>query len=264
MSRQIEIAVGVLTIVIASIVMVVFGLAEQNRMARFEEEQLASSIENGAALFATNCSGCHGPQGKGVEGIAPALNEANFFTNRMQEVGWTGTFENYIESTIAAGRLVSTRPQYVGGGRPAMPAWGEEFGGPLRQDQVLDLAKFIINWEESALGDVEVVVVGTPTPVADDPVTRGRIVYDQNGCGACHAIPGVSEGVVGPNLGRIGELAATRVDGLDAPEYIRQSIVNPNAYLVEGFAEGIMVQTYGDTLSTQQLDDLVAFLLEQK
>lgn len=258
---QIEIALGVLFIILSSVALVAFGLQEESRMVLNDEEVQAETIEQGAALFATNCEGCHGPQGKGLEGVGPALNDPHFFLNRMDEVGWTGSFEDYIVSTISAGRLVSTRPQYVGGGRPAMPAWSEEFGGPLREDQINTLATFILNWEASALGEVEVDVVGTPTPVADDPVTRGQIVYAEMGCGACHAIAGVSDGTVGPELTNIGSRAEARVEGMTAEEYLRESILDPNAHMVDGFDPGIMPQNFGERMESMELDDLVAFLL---
>ncbi len=59
-------------------------------------------------------------------------------------------------------------------------------------------------------------------------------------------------------------MASTRVAGLAAEEYIRQSIVNPNAFVVEDFPEGVMPQNLGETLSSQELDDLIAFLAAQK
>jgi cytochrome c oxidase subunit II len=59
---------------------------------------------------------------------------------------------------------------------------------------------------------------------------------------------------VGPNLD----------DGLqdkDA-EFIHTSIVDPNAEITEGFQAGLMPETYSDQLSPEQLDDLVAFLVQ--
>ncbi len=47
-------------------------------------------------------------------------------------------------------------------------------------------------------------------------------------------------------------------------EYLHESIVNPNAFVVEGFPSGVMYQNYGQDLSKQQIDDLVAFLLTLK
>lgn len=262
---QLEITIGLLLVLVASAVLVVYGFLEEDRMAERGAEVRGESIEQGADLFETNCAPCHGAQGKGIAGVAPPLTDAEFFTNRMAEVGWNGTLEDYISSTIASGRRVSTRPElYVGAGVPAMPAWAQDFGGPLRPDQISNLANYIMSWEETALAGEEIAVLATPTPVAIDPATRGQAVYVTAGCGACHVIDGVSAGQVGPSLNEIGTIAATRIEGYSAEEYITESIVEPNAYLVEGFQPNLMPQTFGVQLSGMELEDLVAYLLEQQ
>ena len=69
--------------------------------------------------------------------------------------------------------------------------------------------------------------------------------------------------IVGPSHAGVGNRAGRTVDGLNAEEYLRQSIINPNAFVVSGFAEGIMYQNYAEVLSDSEIDDLVAFLLGQ-
>lgn len=264
---QLEIFVGALLVSVAVALLIYTGFSEERRMVEWSEAQHAEAIEVGAELFENNCSGCHGIKGEGITGLAPALNDAYFFTQRVEEVGWEGSLEDYIISTVSTGRLVSTRPEYVGGGRPAMPTWSQEYGGPLREDQIRDMAAFILNWEATAMGEVELVELPTPTPGAEaaaDPIARGQQIYTSAGCGGCHAIQGISNGVVGPGLSQIGEVAATRKDGYSAEDYIRESILNPNAYVVDGYQPNIMPQNYSQQLSDQELDDLVAFLLAQK
>ena len=72
-------------------------------------------------------------------------------------------------------------------------------------------------------------------------------------------------GQVGPELTQIATVAADRVEGQSAEEYIRTSILNPGAYVVEqcptGPCANIMPQNYGEQLSTQELDDIVTYLL---
>lgn len=264
MSRlQVEISLGVLLILITSIVLIFYGLNEEERMARYEVGHEALAIEVGAGLFETNCSGCHGLKGEGVPGLCPPLNDRHFFTERLAEVGWSGGLEDYIVATVASGRLQSTRPeQYVGGGIPAMPSWSESFGGPLRDDQIRDIARFIMNWESTALGQVELEEI--PTPDIDDPVARGQGVYNRSGCGGCHVIENLSAGIVGPPLSEIGSVAETRLEGMIAEEYIRESILNPNAYVVEGYNPDIMPKNFGEVLGNGELDDLVAFLSSLK
>ena len=81
----------------------------------------------------------------------------------------------------------------------------------------------------------------------------GNEVFTSTGCGSCHTYgPAGSEATVGPNLDEA-------LQGQDA-EFIRTSIVNPNAEIAEGFGPDIMPGDYGEQLDDQQLADLVAFL----
>jgi hypothetical protein len=84
-----------------------------------------------------------------------------------------------------------------------------------------------------------------------------------SGCGACHALTDAgTTGVSGPVMDGLGELAASRIEGLSAEDYIRQSIFEPGAYIVEGF-QPIMPANYGTSLSEEDLNILVEYLLAQ-
>ena len=88
-------------------------------------------------------------------------------------------------------------------------------------------------------------------PVVVDPVVlAGEALAASNGCSACHSVDGTV--LAGPTWLGLGD----RVD----EEYIRASIVNPNAVIAEGFAAGIMPLTYADSISEEDLDALVAYL----
>src|SRR5262245_21777443 len=107
---------------------------------------------------------------------------------------------------------------------------------------------------------------------------RGAELYAALPCASCHDIerpaPG---GAVCPNLGNIAT-EATRIvrsgdyhgRAKDAAGYVRESIVDPNAYLVPGpsyrQADGtsVMPRDFGTKLTPAQLDDLVAFLLTRR
>ena len=57
--------------------------------------------------------------------------------------------------------------------------------------------------------------------------------------------------MTGPNLTTVGTKGAG---------YIRQSIVSPNAVVVEGFPSDLMPQNFADLLAAAELDALVAYL----
>jgi hypothetical protein len=65
-------------------------------------------------------------------------------------------------------------------------------------------------------------------------------------------------------LSTIGTVAASRKPGMDAAAYVRESITNTNAFVVQGFQPNVMPTTFGQTLNAEQIDQLVNFLLEQK
>ena len=102
-------------------------------------------------------------------------------------------------------------------------------------------------------------------PIAAE-ADAGRSLYMEGtlgintGCRICHSLdPGAV--LVGPSLDGIASRAGSRVPGMSAEEYIRQSIVEPDAYVVAGFPAGQMLQTFGDLLTSEDIDNLVAFLL---
>jgi hypothetical protein len=94
------------------------------------------------------------------------------------------------------------------------------------------------------------------------------------GCPLCHTIPGIE--------GAVGELGPKLHEKTNAPnrikdpnykgkatntkEYVRESILNPSAYLVfneeagEAFPDGLMPTTFGQMLSVEALDKLVDFI----
>ena len=63
-------------------------------------------------------------------------------------------------------------------------------------------------------------------------------------------------------MGNLPEEAATFVPGEDAETYVHNSIVNPNAYIVEGYMAGIMPQNFGERMSEEEINAMVAWLLD--
>lgn len=269
MSRfNLEILLGIILVSVTTVILVVYGFNEEDRMTTESERQQGRAIEVGAGLFESNCSGCHGLKGEGITGLCPPLNDGEFFTTRMKEVGWSGSLEDYIISVVASGRAASTRPdEFAGQGSPAMPAWSDKFGGPLREDQIDSISQYILNWESTALEDVVIEELATPTPSPEeeaDPVARGQRVYLDTGCGGCHTIDGLSAGTVGPNQTTIATLAESRKPGMSAKDYILESILEPSAYVVEGYPDNVMPKNYNELLEPDELSDLVAFFLSLK
>jgi len=43
--------------------------------------------------------------------------------------------------------------------------------------------------------------------------------------------------------------------------FVKQSIVDPDAYIAKGYKKGLMPTTFGSSIKGAQLNDLVAFIL---
>ena len=110
-------------------------------------------------------------------------------------------------------------------------------------------------------------VTPVPTPTPSGPVGGGganltggaRVFVQVAGCGACHSVESIPQanGQVGPDLSDIG----ARLDA----DAIRLSILDPNAELAADCPTGdcepdLMPQNFGETLTPEQIDQLVELL----
>ncbi len=120
----------------------------------------------------------------------------------------------------------------------------------------------------AACGDGQADTTAQTAAVGDPE--RGRQIWEDGGdvlsgpCSNCHSLDGSEEpgeSRRAPTFQGISERAGDRVPGLSAEEYLRESIVDPAAYIVEGYL-GIM-QSYKFLLSEEDIDNLIAFILTQ-
>lgn len=88
----------------------------------------AALISSGGELWGQDCSSCHGKQGEGVS--APALNSQQFLTT---------VTDQQIQGIIAGG-IPGTE----------MPAWWNEYGGSLTDQQMAALVAYIRSWQPTA------------------------------------------------------------------------------------------------------------------
>jgi mono/diheme cytochrome c family protein len=105
-----------------------YKAVETTRRDRAFEARETALVSTGTQLWRLNCASCHGQNGQGVE--APALNSQQFLT---------GSSDEQIHRIVAAGITGS-----------AMPAWWDEFGGPLTDDQIAAIVAFLRSLEATA------------------------------------------------------------------------------------------------------------------
>ena len=100
-----------------------------------------------------------------------------------------------------------------------------------------------------------------PVPTLTPEQQQGQTVFNLR-CAQCHAtVPDTI--VIGPSLNGIAIRAATRVEGYSAEEYIERSILIPDFYLVEGFAD-TMPTNFGKELTSEELSALVSYIMTFK
>ena len=84
----------------------------------------------------------------------------------------------------------------------------------------------------------------------------GAKVFASAGCGSCHIFEAAgSKGTVGPNLDEY-------LEPDDNKAGIEEMIVDPNAEIAEGYSANVMPQNFGETLDSEEVKQLVAFLYE--
>jgi mono/diheme cytochrome c family protein len=367
------------------------AINETGRMAAYTQQTLARSIEQGAALFASRCTTCHGVDARGKPGIAPGLNNPQLFgfdyfaannkkltalqdqeaklhdqekslsaqlldpntaadqkaainkqladisaqlslstpdsvsasiltlqsqnqtmldamqsaedkgynpqkPARLENVKWGGSLNAFIFTTLVQGRPVSSNywPN-------PMPTWSQTGGGPLRDDQLQDLANYVLNFDKGnnwtlddllavqqfAIEPVEpgaagpaVATVGTDVKkiVADlatvtGDAKRGDALYhgtERTGankkliCASCHQ-GGTSAPSTEGTWTRIQgvRLKDPKLAGYTPEQYIVESVTQPGAYVVSGYSVQ-MPNYFGQQLTTQDLADIIAFLKTQQ
>jgi hypothetical protein len=164
-------------------------------------------------------------------------------------------------------------------------------GGPLEEPTAEELEQLQLTPTTSPTAETTAKpVTATPTevpqiggtpqapPPEPTPTSRPRRLAGEedpvalimgSGCGSCHAMGDLGEArKVGPDLTGIGLVAADRIPGMSAEEYLRASIVDPNAFIVPNCPNGpcmpnIMPRDYRGFLSPDQVEILVAYLMEQ-
>lgn len=192
----------------------VYILREPQRIQLDGAADLARAVAAGEQLFSENCASCHGKQGEG--GLGPTFNEHDFLASTSDETLFS------LTRTGVPGTL--------------MPAWGQNFGGPLTDEHVASLVAFIRAWEPTA-PDIE-PVVQEPDPV------RGATIYGQT-CFVCHGENGFGT-----------EFAPA----LNDPERLRKL---DDAWYRSTIAHGRPAKgmpTWGTVLSPMQINDLVAMI----
>ncbi len=188
--------------------------------------------ERGRILFTQKCGNCHALAQAGASAqIGPDLDDAFAAARESGQNGDT------IEGVVKA-QVESPRPD---NGDPAvsMPA-------DIVTGQDLDDVAAYIGLYAGVPGAAPPKVPGGP----------GAQVFANNGCGGCHILTAAgSGGVTGPDLDEV-------LTPEDTAAHVEEMIVDPNKEIAKGYPANVMPESFGETLSAKELEDLVQYLVE--
>lgn len=103
-------------------------------------------------------------------------------------------------------------------------------------------------------------ITATPLQLNGDPAKGHEVFHEVARCNACHETE-TNDYIVGPSLNRIALVAGLKRNDLSAEDYLRSVILRPDEFIVPLTKPGIMPTNYDWTLTQDQLNDLVAYLL---
>ena len=211
------------------------------------------------------CAQCHSIGKKGER--APDLDGVGGRAGaRVQEPGYTGAASNGAEYIVES--LHNPTAYLVAGYQPIMPPFGRQ----LNDMEVVAAVSFL----QSLGGEVTVngttrfpkwrgegggaVAVPAAAAAPEASGKRGDELLQQWQCVTCHKLDGPDK-TVGPSLWDIGARQDTH--------YIRESILQPDAVVTEGFPPAVMKGTleglgFYQKVSLQDLNTIVDYLSSLK
>jgi hypothetical protein len=111
------------------------------------------------------------------------------------------------------------------------------------------------------------VIASNEDTILDELIREPAMLYISMGCIDCHYLEEPQDGIllnnlIAPSLGNLPDLAASRIEGLDAVTYVHTSIIDPDAFIVDGYEAGIMPFSYADEMTEAEINALVQWLLD--
>lgn len=186
-------------------------------------------ITRGSQIYDANCAVCHGLEGQGRVGVNlsqdfPAI-DPEAFTRAVIEQGVAGT---------------------------TMPAWGQQYGGPLNDQDITDVSAFVssLSGGRSAMAPTATPLPVTPVPTvpgATGNPTQGRVLFVQN-CAMCHGEQG--QGLRGSNLSKT-------FSSINPQQFVRATVADG----VSGTTMPAWSQAKGGPLTEAEIDDISAYII---
>jgi mono/diheme cytochrome c family protein len=191
----------------------------------------SADTNRGRVLFIQKCGVCH----------------------VLAEAGTTAQVGPDLDGAFAAAREIGENSDTIEGIVKAQV----ENPRPVNDDPAVSMPPDVVSGQD--LDDVAAYVgkyAGVPGAAPPKvPGGPGAQVFANNGCGGCHTFAAAkSGGVTGPDLDEVlvGQ----------SPAMVHESIVDPNKEIAKGYPPNVMPQTFEESISEKELEQLVEYLIE--
>jgi mono/diheme cytochrome c family protein len=195
-------------------------------------------LSKGKAEFVEKCGSCHALSRAGTAGTqGPSLDKA--FQTALADGIDRDTVQGIVHDQILHPRKGSIMPADLVTGEDAH-----------------DVAAYVAFAAAKSGNDQ-----GALASAGLAQAKSGEQIFTAAGCAGCHTFgPAGSNGTIGPDLDDL-QAAATKYAKNQTPEeYVRESIVQPDAFLVPGF--GNAMPSFEGRLTDEQIQTLTEYLLQ--
>jgi mono/diheme cytochrome c family protein len=197
-----------------------------------------ADLTNGKAKFVEKCGSCHTLARAGTAGTqGPSLDVA--FQTALADGFDRDTIEGVVHQQVLHPRRNSIMP-----------------AGLVKGDDARDVAAYV-GYAANRSGQDQGALASAGLAQAN----TGEQIFTAAGCGGCHTFaPAGANGTIGPNLNDLKAAAAKYAKGQTPEEYVRQSILDPGAFIVPGFSNAM--PSFKGRLTDKQIQTVIDYLLK--
>ena len=195
-------------------------------------------LESGKAQFVEKCGSCHTLERAGTAGnVGPNLDTA--FQTALADGMDRDTIEGIVHRQILHPRIDSQMP-----------------AGLVKGQDAKDVAAYVGYAAANKGSDG-----GALASAGLAQAKSGEQIFTAAGCAGCHEFaPAGSNGNIGPSLDQLKTEAGNIEPGKSAEEYVRESLTDPGAFLVQGYPNAM--PSFQGRLTDEQIQALVDYLLQ--
>jgi mono/diheme cytochrome c family protein len=228
---------------------------------------------HGKELFQQKCGSCHTLADAGTQGkIGPNLDDA--FAGPRAQGFKESTIRNVVRDQIL---FAISNPVGVikgpGGQEQRAPGMPQKL---VTGSDAKDVAAYVASVAGVAAVGATTGATTTTGPSPPPPPTttqttttpagggsaallaQGKKVFAMAGCASCHTLKDAgATGTVGPDLDKLHAYAKQAGKPFEA--FVRESILDPNAYVQPGYPKGVM-PTFKGQLTPAEIDAVVAYV----